>query len=291
MEASALRVRDRFLIHQAVQELYTDHDLRTAAWAPPREFVAAIAEGLWEPRQELSVREAGLSILRGVKKLLGLLKRAGKRAWAALSRALGLEELEGMSFTQKVKAIGGRAKELATKGKAALGKVLTKVKTTFPLSLYFVPKGKAPGVTDLLKRIAMKSPKVWAVVQKIRGGAEVVDKWMKKYFPRTSRLLLGAIFIFVWFNVAELSWDLEGLIAGFSGSITLPDLLASLPESALGLLFATFGLGYGALPVTIVIRIAWLVANRYLEWVPGKGVQVKWDRMGVAEPDEVVATT
>ena len=291
MEASALRVRDRFLVHVAVQELYTDHDLRTAAWAPPREFVAAIVEGFWEPREGLSVREAGLGILRGVKKLLGLLKRAGKRAWEALSRALGLEELEGMSFTQKVKAIAGRAKDLATKGKAALGKILAKVKATFPLSLYFVPDNKAPNLTDLLKRIAMKSPKVWAVVQKIRGGAEVVDKWMKKYFPRTSRVVLGAIFIAIWFSVAELSWDIEGLIEGFSGGITLPDLLASLPESALGLLFATFGLGYGALPVTIVIRIAWLVANRYLKWIPGKGLQVQWSLMGVAEPDEVVATT
>jgi len=98
MEASALRVRDRFLIHQAVQQLYTEHDLRMAAWAPPREFIAAVAEGLWEPRQEFSVREAGLGILRGVKRLLGLLKRAGKRGWAALSKALGLEELEGWAL-------------------------------------------------------------------------------------------------------------------------------------------------------------------------------------------------
>jgi len=277
MEASALRVRDRFLIHQAVQQLYTEHDLRMAAWAPPREFIAAVAEGLWEPRQEFSVREAGLGILRGVKRLLGLLKRAGKRGWAALSKALGLEELEG-------------AKDLATKGKAALGKVFKKVKSTFPLSLYFMPKGKAPGLTDLMKRIAMKSPKVWAVVQRIRGGAEVIDKWMKKYLPGVSRVLLGAIFIFCWFNVAEISWDLEGLLAGFTGDITLPDLLASLPESAIGLLAATFGLGYGALPITIIIRIAWLVANHYLEWIPGKGLRVKWSEMEVAESDEVIAT-
>jgi len=292
MEASALRVRDRFLVHQVVQELYTDHGLRTAAWAPPREIVAAIVEGLWEPREGSTDREAALGILRGVKKLLKLLKGAGKRAWEVFSQALGLHELEGLGTIAKVKAIAGRVKDLAKRGKDTLGKVLKKVSQTFPLSLYFVPKGKVPNLTDLMARIAKKSPTIWRFVQKIKGGADVLDKWLKKYLPGLSRVLLGAIFIFCWFNVAELSWDFEGLLAGFSGNITLPELLASLPESALGFLFAGFGLGYGALPVTIIFRLVWLVAHKYLTYVPGRGLVVHWDKMGVAgEGPEMVATT
>jgi hypothetical protein len=291
MEASALRVRDRFLIHQTVQQLYTEHGLRTAAWAPPREIVAAIAEGLWEPREGSTDHEAALGILRGVKRLLDLLKRAPGRAWEVLKHALGLEELEGLSFVEKVKAIAGRVKDLAKRGKDALGKILKKVSQTFPLSLYFVPKGKAPDLTNLLTRIAKKSPTIWRFVQRIKGSAEVVDQWLKKYLPGVSRALLGAIFIFCWFNVAELSWDFEGLIEGFTGGISLPALLASLPESALGFLFASFGLGYGALPITIIVRLVWLIAHHYLEYVPGQGIVVHWDKMGVVgEPPEMVPT-
>ncbi len=288
MEASALRVRDRFLIHQAVQKLYAEHNLRTAAWAPPREFVAAIAEGLWEPRQELSVREAGLGILRGVKRLLGLLKRAGKRAWEALSRVLGLEELEGMSFVQKVKAIAGRAKDLVKRGKAALGKVLKKVSQTFPVSMFFVPKGKMPGLSDLVARILNKSPRVRAFLQRVKGGAVKVDTWLKKYIPNLSRALYAAIFVYVWFQVSELSWDIESILAGFTGNISLGELMASLPESALGLLAASFGLGYGALPYVLIARLVWLVANQFISWVPGKGFTVHWPKMDVQEREELV---
>lgn len=287
MNAVALRVRDRFLVRLAVQETYTDHNLRSAAWLP-REMVQALAEGLFESRIGSTDREAALGALRVVKRLLDLLRKAPGRVWDAISQALGLGEMEDMSFTDKVKHIASRARDLAKRGKAALDKVFKKVSQTFPLNLYFVPKGKAPSLTDMLARIAKKSPKIWRMLQKVKGGAEVVDKWMRKYFPRLSRVLLGAIYIFVWTNVAEISWDLEGLLAGFTGAITLPDLLASLPESAIGKLAALFGLGYGALPVTITIRIVWLAANKYIEWT-GRGFRIKWERMGVAEPDEAVA--
>jgi hypothetical protein len=111
-----------------------------------------------------------------------------------------------------------------------------------------------------------------------------VDDWFKRYLPRLRRPLYAAIFAWVWFNVAEISWDLQGLLDGFTGSISLPELLASLPESGIGFIAASFGLGYGALPVTLIARILWLVANHYLEWIPGKGLQVRWDLLGF--PDQ-----
>jgi hypothetical protein len=287
MDVVAQRVRDRFLVRRAVQEAYTDHNLRSASWEQ-REIVQALAEGFFEARVGSTDREAAFGALRAVKRLLGMLKKAPGRVWDAISGALGLGELEGMSLTEKVKHIVKRARDLAKRGKAALGKVFKKVKSTFPLNLYFVPKGKAPSLTDMLARIAKKSPKIWAMLQKVKAGADVVDKWMKKYFPRLSRVLLGAIFIFVWFNVAEISWDIEGLLAGFTGAISLGDLLASLPESGIGWLAALFGLGYGALPITIAVRIVWLVANHYVEWT-GRGFRVKWELMGVDIPDEAIA--
>ena len=64
-----------------------------------------------------------------------------------------------------------------------------------------------------------------------------------------------------------------------------------MPESGIGLIAASFGLGYGALPVTLIARFIWLVANHYLEWIPGKGLKVRWSAMDVDQPDELVAAT
>lgn len=286
----ALRVRDRWLIRQAVESQYTRHNLRMAAWAPPKEYVEALAQAFWQTREGTSDREAGLGILRGVKRLLGLLKKAPGRAWEALSRALGLPDMEGMSITEKAKLIGSKAKALVKDGQRAVKKLGKWIKGTFPLAVYFVEKQKAPNLTDILTRIAKRSPRIWALLQKVKGGAMKVDKVLDKYLPTLKRPLLAAIFAWIWFNVAEISWDIEGLIAGFTGSISFTDLLMSLPESGIGLIFAMMGLGYGALPVTIVLRILWLVANHYLEWVPGKGLRVKWSKMDVAQPDELVPT-
>jgi hypothetical protein len=290
MDAVALRVRDRFLVRRAVQEAYTDHGVRTASHIPPPEMVQALVEGFFESRVGSTDREAALSAMKAVTRLMGVLKKAPGRVWAAISQALGLGEMEGMGFIDKVKHLASRARDLAKRGKDALGKLLKKASQIFPLSLYFIPKGKAPSLTDLMVRIAKKSPMVWNLLQKVKGGAAVVDKWLKKYFPRSSRVLLGAIFIFVWFNVAEISWDFEGLLAGFTGAISLPDLLSSLPESAVGWLAAMFGLGYGALPVTIIVRLVWLVAHHYIEWT-GRGFRINWKAMGVEEASEEVAVT
>jgi hypothetical protein len=287
MDILALRVRDRFLIRRTVRASYTA-EVRTASWAPPQELVVALAEGLWDTRLGSTDREAALGIVKAVKKLLGMLRRSPKRVWEAISRALGLENLAEMGIFQKAKAIASRAKKLISDGRKWLGKAFNQIRHIFPLNLYFMPKKKAPGITDLLARIAKKSPKVWAMLKRVKGGLDVADKWLKDHLPNMRRVALGAIFALVWFNVAELSWDIEGLIAGFSGGISLADLLASLPESALGLLAAGFGLGYGALPVTLAIRIVWLVSNDYLEWT-GRNLRIKWEAMGVPEPDEAVA--
>lgn len=234
----------------------------------------------WETKVGSSSKEAAGGIMRAVKRLLELMKKVPK-AWDRIKQTLGIESLNPVAL---VKKLG----ELAKAGKAALTKTFKKMSEVFPLSLFFVKANKAPGLTDLLARIFSKSPRLRALLQKVKGGAARLDKWLKKYIPRLSRVLYAAIFIWVWIHVAELSWDIEGILAGFTGNISLGQLLASLPESALGALAASFGLGFHALPVTLIARLIWLAANRYLEWVPGKGFHVRWRQMDVEAPDEMV---
>jgi hypothetical protein len=283
-------VRDRALIRQAVMEACEDDErdkkIRLPVSMPV--LVLGLVEGLWDYDAKRDLQEASWGIAGAVKRLLELLRNAPGRAWEALKAALRLDDLEGMSAFQKAKAIGSRAAALGKQGKAALGKAIKKAATTFPLSMFFVSKKKMPGLTDLVARILKKSPRMQKLLSKIHAGAEVVDAWLKKYIPRTSKALYAAIFIYVWMNVAELSWDIDSILRGFLGQISLGDLLASLPESGLGLLAASFGLGYGALPYALIARLVWLVANQFLTYVPGKGLKVHWPKMGVEEPEETV---
>lgn len=275
------------MIRAAVQQAYTA-EVRTATWAPPQPVVEALVEGMWDTRLGGTEREAIFGIGRAVHKLVSLLSKA-PRALGLLKRALGLDE--NASLVQLVKSgdLVKRVSDLAAMGKKALKSALKFLTETFPLSLFFVSKHKAPGLTDLIHRILQKSPRIAAMLAKVKGGAHRLDQWLKKYLPNMSRVLYAAVFIWVWINVSELSWDIEAILRGFTGAISLADLLGSMPESGLGAIAAMFGLGYGALPYAIIARLIWLVANHYLEWVPGKGLRVRWHAMGVDEHDEAVA--
>lgn len=275
------------MIRMAVQRTCS---CRVASETLPPELATALLESFWESRQGSTEKQAFASILNAVSRLLDVAKKAPK-IWEVIKEGLGLHIPDTMGWIERAKVMAKKIKDLAAEGRAVLGKALHHVAQTFPLSLYFVPHNKAPSLTDLLARILKKSPKIWALVEKIHSGAEHVDAWMKKYIPHLSRGLYAAIFIWVWINVAELSWDIEGILNGFLGRISLGDLLASMPESGIGLIASIFGLGYGALPYVLIARILWLVANRFLSWVPGKGLVVHWSKMGVNEHDEMVETT
>jgi hypothetical protein len=158
----------------------------------------------------------------------------------------------------------------------------------FPLSLFFVPKGKMPGLTDLLARIMKSVPGLEKLLHGVGPSVVKLDKLFEKHLPTLRKPIYAAVFIWVWLNVAEISWDLQGLLAGFTGQISLSELLSSMPESGIGLIASAFGLGYGALPYTIIARLVWLVGHKYLSYVPGKGFVVHWSKMGIRQRDEMV---
>lgn len=279
MDHVALRVRDRYLIRTAVHGLYTGSKVANRAIHP--EVTVAIVEATWESRIASS-KEAFGGITKAVTKLLKLLQRAPKVV-PRLVEALAIEGWSDMSWPQRAKALGNRLKELVVEGKKVLGKVFHKMATSFPLNLFFVERGKMPGLTDLMSRLVQRVPWLKTALDKVQAGAVKVDDFFKKHIPRLRRPLYAAIFIYVWLGVSEISWDVQGILAGFTGQISLSELLSSLPESGIGLLAASFGLGYGALPYALIARLIWLVANRYLSYVPGKGLQVHWDRLGVTD--------
>ena len=286
MDVVALQIRDQVLIQHAVRYAYTE-SVRTASWSPPVEMTQAIVASTWEPREGSTPKEAFGAITKAVSRLMVFLKRA-PRAIPKLVQALAIEGWDSMSWLERTSVLGSKLKELMKEGKRILGVALKKVASSFPLSLFFVDRGKMPGLTDLMNRLMDRVPWLKAALQKVNAGAIKVDQLFQKYIPRLRRPLYAAVFIWVWLNVAELSWDIQGILLGFTGQISLSELLASLPESGLGFIAASFGLGYGALPVTLVARFIWLVAQHYLTYVPGKGFQVHWDKLGVDQRPELV---
>jgi len=280
-----VRVRDRYLIRIATQRLYTDHS-KVAASLPHPSVITAIIEATWESRTASS-KEAFGAVTRAVTKLFRLFQSA-PHALSRLTEALAIDGWSEMSWPQRAKALGSKLKEVLTEGKRVLGKVFQKISRTFPISLFFVPSNKMPGLTDLMNRLVQRVPWLKAALAKVHAGAVKVDQLFTKYLPKLRRPIYAAIFIWVWMNVSELSWDAKGILAGFIGQISLSELLASLPESGIGFIAASFGLGYGALPYVMVARIMWLVAQNYLSYVPEKGLQVHWDKLGLPRPRELV---
>ncbi len=216
------------------------------------------------------------AVVKKLKKLLALIKKA-PTLWTKIKEMLGKD----ITLAGLPKAI----KEWLKKGKDVLKKLFSKVTQKFPLALYFVPSIKMPGLTDALQRIVERSPTLRKILAGIKDIAGRVDQWLDKYLPTLQRPLLAAIFAFVWFNVAELSWDIPGLVKGFTGGISFGELLASLPESGIGLFAAMSGLGFGALPVTILARLLWLAGKRLIEWARGS-IKIRWDKI---DPDTPIA--
>lgn len=289
MIPTAIRVRDRHFIQESVLHQHASllsTNRKTGSYLPEPELVTAVVEAIWEPRS-VTAKTAFLGITKAVKKIFGLIKRA-PQAWGRLQQTLAIPGWDSMSLSEKAKALGSRLKELLHEGKRVLGKAFKSMATTFPLSLFFVPKGKMPGLADLLQRISQSVPWLDKALKGISAGAVKVDQLFEKYIPKLRKPIYAAVFIWIWLNVAELSWDMQGIIAGFTGQISLGELLASLPESGLGFIAAAFGLGYGALPYAMIARLMWLVAQNYLEYVPGKGFKVQWAKMGIRQRSELV---
>ena len=223
-----------------------------------------------------------------IKRVTGLMKHLSRqpRAWQKFTEMVGAGK-----ETLNAIGLGKLIWEWAVKGKKLIKDLVKKVTETFPMSLYFVPKNKVPTLTDLLNLILEKAP------DSIRGALSKVNEKvllplsdaLDKYLPTLQRPLIAALFAWVWINVTEISWDVQDLLRGFTGSMNLAELFSTLPESGIGLIFAMFGVGYHLLPVMVAARILWLVGNHFLEWKNGSLI-VRWERLGVlGEKDIAVA--
>lgn len=265
------RVADRYFVRLAVRKMLATSSFRAKVAAVP-DLTPVVLEAFVDA---FAVRKNGrVAFLGGLtkklEKLVALFKRA-PQAWEAFKKLIGVDSLLALP-----KAL----KRLAATGFAALGKILRRAAHSFPLSLVFVAPNKMPTISYLIKRIIGENSSIERAFKSVQEGAVRVDKWLQTYLPSgLSRIVLAGIYIFLWWNVAELSADWSEAVRGFLGGVSLGDMFNDLPEWGLSFVAGLLGLNFGVLPLILVARLLWLVRHKYLEWVPGKGLQVRWDQI------------
>lgn len=269
MTTSAQRVADRYLYRLASREVCASSSFRTRTATlhdlTPR-VLEAFAEGF-------SLHEGRVASFGGLVKKLGDLIEFFKKApkvWGTIKQFLGVKDM-----TDLPKAI----KDWAKQGLTAFKNVIFQATKRIPLALYFVSEKKMPGLTDLMKRILNSNPALAKALEKVRNFGERLDVMFDKYLPVMKKPLLAAIFIFIWWNSGiELTWDFPELVKGFTGNYSIGALFMGTPEVIISLVVSTTGLGFWSLPITVLARLLWLLAQDYLEWSSSKrGFVVKWD--------------
>lgn len=231
--------------------------------------------------QDLVQKWARPEIVRAVLKeaLFDRIKDWGSKAWDFISeRAVGAwENVRGalakfkelFKFPELLKALTKTIGEVTPDNvKAALKKGKDVLMSFFRSirAILVTPTG-LPTVTDLVKRTQVGAGVAEWYEANVRPTADLVDAWIKEHSPTLRRVAIGAIFLFIWMNVDELSWELADLQKGFSGALSLSELIATFPESAIGAITGhLFGVGFVVMPVMIAARVVWLLRNDLLIW-------------------------
>lgn len=283
----AQRLACRYAIRAAVSQVCSSKGFATRT-ASLHDLTPGVLEAFAEAflLEGMPSYRAGFlgKVVQKVKKLWELFKKAPK-LWEKIKSFLGVKGVTDLP---------GKIKKWASDGLKALKKAFKELILENPIvALYVMPDQRMPNITDLMKRLVKSSPRLSKILSKVSTAGVKIDKILKKspILSMTARPIKAAIFIWIWLQVTEMSWDLPGLVEGFTGGISVADLLSSLPESALGLLIGTLfpGIGtFGLLGVSVIARVAYLMREDVLTWVKGKGFKVNWEKLGVNMQPEMV---
>jgi len=220
------------------------------------------------------------AVSRKLKQLWDMFQRAPDM-WQRFKDMLGIRASGTVGLLRE---LPGKIKSWLKDGRRYLEKVGKKFREIPVVALYLDVARKMPGVTDLLTKLLDQLPEsvqntVRSITTKMRSLAELLDYAVNKYrfIKPASIILSAAVFAVIWFNVTEMTWDIPEILRGFLGMYSWVELLHSLPESAVGFLISLMfpgipgGLLWNVLlPITVALRVAWLVQQGHLEYKPGR---------------------
>lgn len=244
---------------------------------------------------------AHASRIATVKQALGLASKlktlwemfnTQKGAWESFKDMIGVR---AESYLETLRELPSKIKAFVQKGTNVLAKAGNFLADNVPFfQVYVDAQKKMPSLNTLLLRLVDYLPRPLSQgLKKIGEGvtsfAAQLDIYVQKHplTMVTGTLLSAAIFTVIWLNVTEISWDIPDILKGFLGMYSFAELLKSLPEAGIGLLLSLMFPGLPSkyllnaiLPVTVALRIAWLVGQRYATWENGK-LTLHWEEMGV----------
>lgn len=261
-----------------------------------REMTAEVLEAFAEATLVIPIRTAGLT--QKIKQLWDLFQKAPQK-WEEFKKMVGVQTTSWVGVARELPGLIRDMLSDAKKYLESLGKSI--LKSIPVVDLYLDLGKKMPSVGDWLNS-AMSNlpPAIQKALSAITSRFNSLAKWLDNleqeyhFVKPASRVVKGGLFAYIWFNVTELSWDIPAIISGFLGNISFTELLQSLPESGLGLIIGIImpgipgGLIWNALlPITLAMRIAWMLGKKYITWNPGRDLTIHWDRMGVSAPSGV----
>lgn len=245
--------------------------VRTASTDLTEQILVACAESALIPDDGSQVRVAGLMDIP--RKMLEVAKVAKKfpALWDKVKDFLGVSSLSDLP---------GRMRELVKEGYAALRKVVGHLFNTWPLKLYALPENKVFSVAAVLDRIMKAHPGFAKWLDgNVKPRVDQFDRWLRESLPTISKVLMVAIYVWVWVNVTEFEWDMKGILDAATGHLTLFELLKSLPGSVLGAVLGSLNLGtFTLLPAALAARLMFLIGHRYVSW-SGSGFVFDTDKL------------
>ena len=295
----ARAVAARYFLHQEVRRVCASR-LRVASREGERVRRELTPEVMLAFVEASGVRVASMKVAFDmVKKVKALWEAFTSQAgaWERFKRVIGVKA-DGLLGA--LKELPRKIVELGKKGKELLHKLGGWLVEHVPFfRIYSEARGKMPALnTYLLKLVDYLPPRVAsalkAVGKKAHDLATVLDEYVEKH-PVAAIAGTGAsaaLFTVIWLNVTEISWDVGDIVRGFLGMYAFAELLKSLPEAGVGLLLSLMFPGLPSryllnalLPVTVALRVAWLVGQHYASWEHGSLV-IHWEKLGLTPPSD-----
>lgn len=271
------RVAARYLIRCAAREVARERRAaRMVASGLSADVLAAFGEASVDGVASGRMTVAGVA--SRMRELVTLFTRAPE-AWEQLKRVIGASSL--LDLPGKVsELVKGAAAHLRAAGESLARSVPV-------LQIYLEVGTRLPAVGEWLSTMYDKLPgPVRAAVSRITSKVKSLAQWLDELVGKNDvaklvgRAASAAIFAYVWMNVAELSWDLPGILRGFSGQLSFSELVETLPESGLGLLVSLLFPGIpqklvfnAFLPITVALRLAYLYERKLIK-INGKKVSL-----------------
>jgi len=218
-------------------------------------------------------------------------------AWDRFKRVVGVH---ADTMLGALKELPHKIADLGKKGKELLHKLGAWLVEHVPFfRIYSEAHAKMPTLnTTLLKMVDYLPSRIASALKaagkSARDFATMVDEYVEKHpvSAIAGTAASAALFTAIWLNVTEISWDVGDIVKGFLGMYSFAELLVSLPEAGVGLVLTLMFPGLPSryllnalLPVSVTLRILWLVGKEYASWEHGSLV-IHWEKMGMEPPSD-----